>query len=113
MAEPQAIDMSYLILHSVLLIAFTVTATLAVALRLWARRIQKLPLQTSDYLMILGLVRVLDPASSPSAENSNQIFALAQSFLNLYCTLLHLTHGAVAPQKRRLTQIYQPVVHHG
>ncbi|KAM0797175.1 hypothetical protein BDR22DRAFT_466521 [Usnea florida] len=67
MAEPQAIDMSYLILHSVLLIVFTVTATLAVALRLWARRMQKLPLQTSDYLMILGL-----------------IFALAQSFLNLY-----------------------------
>ena len=69
MAEPQAIDMSYLILHSVLLIIFTVTSTLAVALRLWARKIQKLALQTSDHLMILGLVRVLNPASSPSAEN--------------------------------------------
>ena len=68
MAEPRAIDMSYLILHSVLLIVFSLTATLAVALRLWARKIQKLALQMSDHLMILGLVQVLNPASSPPAE---------------------------------------------
>lgn len=106
MAEPQAIDMSYLILHSVLLIVFTLTAVLAVALRLWARKIQKLALQTSDYLIVLGLVGVLHPAPSPSAEKQNQIFALAQSSLNLYCTSFHLTHRAVAPQQRRLTQCF-------
>ena len=68
MAEPQANNMSHLPLHSVLLVLFTVTATLAVAPKFWARKIQKLALQTSDYLMIHGPVRLLNPASSPSTE---------------------------------------------
>ncbi len=52
----------YLYFQSVLLIVFSSIATLAVALRLWARRIQKARFQLNDYLIVLGLVGKL---SSP------------------------------------------------
>lgn len=49
-------------IENVLLIVFSIIATLAVALRLWARRIQKARFQLNDYLIVLGLVGKL---SSP------------------------------------------------
>lgn len=56
MAEHQSFDMSYLMVHSVLLIVFSSIAMLAVALRFWARRIQRVALELNDYLVVPGLV---------------------------------------------------------
>ncbi len=49
-------------IESTLLIVFSIIAILAVALRLWARRIKKARFQLNDYLIVLGLVGKL---SSP------------------------------------------------
>ena len=46
-------------IESVLLIVFSIIATLAVVLRLWARRIKKARFQLNDYLIVLGLVGML------------------------------------------------------
>ena len=54
-----SLDMSYLIVHSVLLVVFASIAIVAVALRFWARRIQRLALQMNDYLIVLGLVYII------------------------------------------------------
>ena len=43
-------------LHAVTILVFSVLACTAVALRLWARRIQNLALSVSDYGVVLGLV---------------------------------------------------------
>ncbi len=56
MAEYQSFDMSYPMVHSVLLLVFSSLAMLAVFLRFWARRIQKLALELNDFLIVLGLV---------------------------------------------------------
>lgn len=45
--------------RSVLLFAFSIIATLAVALRFWSRRIQTLRFERNDYLIVPGLVGVL------------------------------------------------------
>ena len=45
--------------HSVgspILIFFSLIATLAVALRLWARRIKKIKFELNDYFIVLALV---------------------------------------------------------
>lgn len=49
-------DMSYHITHSVLLFVLSIFATLAVALRFWARKIQNIALEPNDYLIVAGLV---------------------------------------------------------
>lgn len=41
---------------TILMIIFSVFATLAVALRFWARKIQKARLELSDYLLVPALV---------------------------------------------------------
>lgn len=50
-------DFSFVPFYSVPLLILSIIAILAVALRLWARRIKKLRLELSDYLIVLGLVR--------------------------------------------------------
>ena len=47
--------------RSVLLLVFSIIAILAVALRFWARRIQKVCLELNDYMIVLGLVGELSP----------------------------------------------------
>ena len=47
--------------RSVLLLIFSIIATLAVVLRFWARRIQKIRLELNDYMIVLGLVGELSP----------------------------------------------------
>lgn len=42
--------------RSVILLVVSIIATMAVALRLWARRILKIRLELNDYLIVLGLV---------------------------------------------------------
>ena len=50
------IPTSYQVAHVVTLLVFTLFATVAVALRFWARQIQKQALALNDYLILLGLV---------------------------------------------------------
>ena len=71
MAEPDAFfsdDMSYHILHSVLLLILSILAILAVALRFWARRIKKLSLELDDYLVKVGLVFTIYASYFSSSE---------------------------------------------
>lgn len=42
--------------HGIVVLVFSAVATLAVALRIWARRIQKLRLELNDYCVVAGLV---------------------------------------------------------
>lgn len=56
MAKHLSFDMSYLMVHSVLPLVFSSFAMLAVFLRFWARRIQKVALELNDFLIVLGLV---------------------------------------------------------
>jgi len=44
------------VFHAVLIIIFSFLACIAVASRLWARRIQNLALTLNDFVIILGLV---------------------------------------------------------
>ena len=55
-ANLQAVSTSYELAHVITLLVFTFLATVTVALRLWARHIQKQALALNDYLIILGLV---------------------------------------------------------
>lgn len=56
---------SYEVAHVVTLLVFTFLATVAVALRFWARRIQKQALALNDYLIVLGLVSSRQRKPSP------------------------------------------------
>ena len=47
------------VLVIVLLIVFSIVAIVVVALRFWARRVQKSSFELSDYVMVLGLVNKL------------------------------------------------------
>ena len=47
--------------RSVLLLVFSIIAILAVVLRFWARRIQKVRFELNDYMIVLGLVGTLSP----------------------------------------------------
>ena len=49
-------DMSYHITHSVLLLVCSIFAILAVALRFWARKLQKVSPELNDYFIVVGLV---------------------------------------------------------
>ena len=44
--------------HVAVIAVFSFLAVLAVILRLWARRIQRMHLDLSDYLIIVALVRI-------------------------------------------------------
>ena len=43
--------------QAIVVIVLSVIATLTVALRIWARRIQKFRLEQNDYCIVAGLVR--------------------------------------------------------
>ena len=73
MAEHQSFDMSYQMVHSVLLLVFSSIAMLAVFLRFWARRIQKLALELNDFLIVLGLVSSLSLPYSPFADQQSDL----------------------------------------
>ena len=45
--------------RSVILLVFSIIAILAVVLRFWARRIQKVRFELNDYMIVLGLVGTL------------------------------------------------------
>lgn len=49
-------DNSTRVAHVVVIAIFSFFAVLALILRLWARKIQRVALELSDYLLVLGLV---------------------------------------------------------
>lgn len=55
-ASHPVVSTGYEIAHVVILLVFTLFATIAVALRFWARQIQKQALALNDYLIVVGLV---------------------------------------------------------
>ncbi|KAL8792152.1 MAG: hypothetical protein Q9195_005248 [Heterodermia aff. obscurata] len=69
-AEQSLVTTGHSILHAVLIIVFAFFACIALAVRIWSRRIQRLALISSDYVTILGL-----------------IFALADAGITLYSLL--------------------------
>lgn len=56
MSDTQSLGSAYYIKHVTIISVFTVLASVAVGLRFWARRIQKMSLEWNDYFIILGLV---------------------------------------------------------
>ena len=79
---------------------------LAVALRIWARRIQKIRLESADYLIVVGLVRELSLFDSPS-PNVDQVFTLANVICFLYYNFRLLALGG---QDHRQSQAETPEV---
>ena len=57
MSNNQALGAAYHIKNVVIISVFSGLATVAVALRLWARRMKNMSLELSDYFIIFGLVR--------------------------------------------------------
>lgn len=57
MSNNQDLGAAYHIKNVVIISVFSGLATVAVALRLWARRVKNMSLELSDYLIIFGLVR--------------------------------------------------------
>lgn len=55
-AQQSQVTTGYSILHAVLIILSNFLACVAVALRVWSRKIQCLAFKSSDYITILGLV---------------------------------------------------------
>ena len=56
MSEHQALGPAYYTRHITVIAVFSAVASVAVGLRFWARKIQNMPLELSDYLIVLGLV---------------------------------------------------------
>ena len=74
MSDYPAAYMQYSPFHAVIILVFSVLACIAVALRLWARRIQNLALSVSDYGIILGLVgNLYSPEMNAFAQISRSL----------------------------------------
>ena len=56
MSLNQALGPAYYTRHITVIAVFSGVASVAVGLRFWARKIQSMPLELSDYLIVLGLV---------------------------------------------------------
>ena len=61
MSNNQDLGAAYHIKNVVIISVVSGLATVAVALRLWARRLKNMSLELSDYLIIFGLVRATRP----------------------------------------------------
>ena len=57
MSNNQVLGPEYYIKHVTIIAVFSSLASVAVVLRVWARRIQNIPLALNDYLIVLALVR--------------------------------------------------------
>ena len=57
LSENQPLGAAYHIKQVVIISVFSGLAVVAVALRLWARRMKNMSLELNDYLIIFGLVR--------------------------------------------------------
>lgn len=79
---------------------------LAVALRIWARRIQRIRLESADYMIVIGLVRVLSLFDGPSSD-VDQVFTLANVICFLYYNFRLLALGG---QDHRQSQAETPEV---
>lgn len=59
MSDNQALAATYYVKHVTIISVFCGLASVAVILRVWARRIQKTSLDLSDHLIFFGLVRAI------------------------------------------------------
>ena len=64
MSHNQSLGSSYYVEHVTIISVFTVLASVAVVLRFWARKIQKMSLELNDFLIVLALVRASLPGMS-------------------------------------------------
>lgn len=53
-------EMQYHLFHFILLTVFSGFATTTVVLRIWARKIKSKVLELNDYLIMLGLVSIVE-----------------------------------------------------
>ena len=74
----------YFVFQSTALILLSIISTLAVALRMWARKIQRTRLISADYLIVVGLVR----GNSPYLDVSD--------FLVMWVRFLHWPMSSVS-----------------
>lgn len=56
MSDNQSLGAGYYIEHVTIISVFSALASVAVILRFWARKIQRMSLELNDYLIVLGLV---------------------------------------------------------
>ena len=56
MSDNQSLGEAYYVKHVAIISVFSALASVAVVLRVWARRIQNMSLELNDYLIMLGLV---------------------------------------------------------
>ena len=61
MSDSQVLGPAYYIKHVTVISIFSALASVAVILRVWARRIQRMSLELNDYLIVFGLVRAAFP----------------------------------------------------
>ena len=96
----------YFIFQTTALIVLSIISTLAVALRLWSRGIQRIRLESADYSIVVGLVGELSVSNSRTS-NVDQIFTLADviCFLSFNYRLL-----ALGGQDHRESQMETPEI---
>ena len=99
----------YFVFQSTVLILLSIISTLAVALRMWARKIQRTRLISADYLIVVGLVRGNSPYFDVSdfVINVGQVFTLADVICLLYYNFRLLALGG---QDHRESQVETPEV---
>ena len=73
-------------LNDVILLVLCIVAVVVVALRFWARKIQKSSFELSDYLIVLGLVTKI---SQPTFQPSNGIKACTLTNNLMYFGILY------------------------
>ena len=99
----------YFVFQSTVLILLSIISTLAVALRMWARKIQRTRLISADYLILVGLVRGNSSYLNMSdfLINVGQVFTLAEVICLLYYNFRLLALGG---QDHRESQVETPEV---
>ena len=99
----------YFVFQSTALILLSIISTLAVALRMWARKIQRIRLISADYLIVVGLVRGNSPCFNVSdfLINVGQVFTLADVICFLY---YNFRLQALGGQDHRESQVETPEV---
>ena len=64
MSDNQVLGAAYYIKHVAVISIFSALASVAVGLRIWARRIQRMSLELNDYFIMIGLVGATLPKMS-------------------------------------------------
>jgi len=88
MEDQVTLHVEHPVFHAVLLLIFSFLACIAVASRLWARRIQNLALALSDFVIILGLVSKSKAGEIDCVVNTNRFSHwLNRVLISMVCCL--------------------------